>query len=179
MSNNKKLSEKKEMTKEERLYHNTEILLRHYRDVIFNIQISAEDALQKFDPLVGGCEMKEFLEKSYQAGIDVSGIRIEAQVRSMERNKKMINIINSALDLLRKEPNNGEMYYLTLYYTYIHGDKRKKIEDAIACIEDETNESLSRKRYYKLRNKAIEILSYILWGFTSKEFFLLLDGPNN
>ena len=88
MSNNKKLSEKKEMTKEERLYHNTEILLRHYRDVIFNIQISAEDALQKFDPLVGGCEMKEFLEKSYQAGIDVSGIRIEAQVRSMERNKK-------------------------------------------------------------------------------------------
>lgn len=64
---NKKANEK--MSREEYLYHNTEMLLKKYRDVVWSIEVSAMQAEIDFE-LEMDCKLDEFLEKSYAAGME-------------------------------------------------------------------------------------------------------------
>jgi methanogenic corrinoid protein MtbC1 len=106
----------KKMSREEFLYHNTELLLKKYRDVVWSIEASAIQAEISFE-LEMDCKLEEFLEMSYAAGMDVSGTQIQEQTRTLERNKKMLKIIETALNVLRTRHTNGETYYWILYYT--------------------------------------------------------------
>ena len=63
------------------------------------------------------CKLEDFLEMSYAAGADLSGTNIQEQMRTMERNKKMLKIIEMSVDVLRKKQGVGEEYYWILYYT--------------------------------------------------------------
>ena len=76
--NKKKVNEK--MTREEYLYHNTELLLKKYRDVVWSIEVSAMQAQISFE-LEMDCKLEEFLEMSYAAGADLSGTNIQEQMR--------------------------------------------------------------------------------------------------
>ena len=169
--NKKKVNEK--MTREEYLYHNTELLLKKYRDVVWSIEVSAMQAEISFE-LEMDCKLDEFLEMSYAAGADLSGTQIQEQMRTMERNKKMLKMIDKALDILRRKQNGGEDYYWILYYTYISEKPSRRIEDIIRRVEEKTD-VLSWKRYYKLKRDAIEILGTILWGFATKECMPILN----
>lgn len=40
-------------------------------------------------------------------------------MHSLERSKRMLQLINSAIDLMRKKHEKGELYYWILYYTYL------------------------------------------------------------
>lgn len=168
---NKKATEK--MSREEYLYHNTEMLLKKYRDVVWSIEVSAMQAQIDFE-LEMDCKLDEFLEKSYAAGMEKNATKIQEQMRTMERNKKMLKMIDAALELVRKRHDGGEVYYWTLYYTYISEPPCKTLEDVIRRISENT-EYLSWKTYYKRRKKAIQILSNILWGFTSKECLPVIE----
>ena len=117
---------------------------------------------------------EEFLEMSYAAGMDVSGTQIQEQMRTLERNKKMLKIIESAINILRERHVDGEEYYWILYYTYLSEKPFKSIEAIIHMIGQKTN-SMTWKTYFKKRNKAINELSTILWGFTSKECLPILN----
>ena len=162
-----KKQEQKRTEREEYLYHNTELLLKKYRDVVWSIEISAIQTQINFE-LKMDCKIEEFLEMSYEAGADLSGTDIQEQMRVMERNRKMLKLIEAAVELLRKKKVEGELYYWILYYTYLSEKPYKRIEDIIKSISDKV-EPISWKTYYIKRSKAIEVLSTILWGFTSKE----------
>jgi len=168
---NKKATEK--MSREEYLYHNTEMLLKKYRDVVWSIEVSAMQAEIDLE-LEMDCKLDEFLDKSYAAGMEKNATKIQEQMRTMERNKKMLKMIDVALDLLHKKQDCGEGCYWTLYYTYISEPPCKTLEDAIRLISDKTGFT-SWKSYYKLRKKGIQILSNILWGFTSKECLPVIE----
>ena len=161
------------MSREEYLYHNTEMLLKKYRDVVWSIEVSAMQAEISFE-LEMDCKLDEFLEMSYAAGADLSGTQIQEQMRTMERNKKMLKMIEKALDILRRKQNGGEDYYWILYYTYICEKPSRRIEDIIRRVEEKTD-FLSWKRYYKLKREAIETLGTILWGFATKECLPILN----
>lgn len=167
-----KKAEKTQMSREEYLYHNTEMLLKKYRDVVWSIEVSAMQAQIGFE-LEMDCRLEEFLEMSYAAGADLSGTHIQEQMRTLERNKKMLKIIESAVNLLRKKQAEGEVYYWILYYTYLSDKPCKRIEDIIKLIGHKT-QPMAWKTYFKKRKTAIEALSTILWGFTSKECFPIL-----
>ena len=49
----------KKKSKEEYLYHNTELLLRKYRDVVWSIEVSAIQAQISFE-LEMDCKLEEF-----------------------------------------------------------------------------------------------------------------------
>lgn len=49
---------------EEKMYHNTEILLKRYRDVVWSIEVSAIQARMNFEYEMG-CSLDEFLQMSY------------------------------------------------------------------------------------------------------------------
>ena len=169
----KENKDKTQVSREEYLYHNTEMLLKKYRDVVWSIEVSAMQAQISFE-LEMDCRLDEFLEMSYAAGADLSGTQIQEQMRTLERNKKMLRIIESAVNLLRKKQVDGEEYYWILYYTYLSDKPCKKVEDIIKLIGQKT-QPMAWKTYFKKRKKAIEVLSTILWGFTSKECLPILN----
>lgn len=159
---------------EQKLYHNTEVLLRKYRDVVWSLEISAIQAQMNFEFEMGS-KLDEFLGMSYAAGADLTGTDIQEQIRTLERNKKMLRIIETAVDAIKKSVNNGEIYYWTLYYTYMSEKREKTIEDIMVKISEKTGEYMSWKTYYRKRRQATELLSTILWGFTSKECLPILE----
>lgn len=165
-------NDNKKMTKEAYLYHNTEMLLKKYRDVVWSIEVSAIQAQMSFE-LEMDCRLEEFLEMSYNAGADLSGTQIQEQMRTLERNKKMLTIIDASVNILRKKQIYGEEYYWILYYTYLSDKPCKRVEDIIKLIGSKT-QPMAWKTYFNRRRKAIEILSTILWGFTSKECLPIL-----
>lgn len=167
MEENKKRDVEK-MSREEKLYHNTEILLKKYREVVWSIEASAIQAQVNFE-LEMDCGLNEFLEMSYAAGADLSGTHIEEQMRTMARNKAMLKIIEMSVESLRNRHAHGEEYYWLLYYTYLSNKPCKSVEDIIKCVVRETNVFITWKTYYNQKRKAIEALSNILWGFTSKD----------
>lgn len=160
------------MAREEYLYHNTELLLKKYREVVLSIEASLIHTKLNFE-LEMDCELSEFLEMSYVAGADLAGTKINEQIRTLERNKNMLKIIESAVDILRRRHADGEMYYWILYYTYLSEKPCKTVENIIDKVSEKT-EFMSWKTYFKRKQKAIEALSTILWGFTSKECLSIL-----
>ena len=172
MRDNKKKADEK-ISREEYLYHNTEMLLKKYRDVVWSIEVSTIQAQISFE-LEMDCKLEEFLEMSYAAGADLSGTNIQEQMRTLERNKKMLKMIELALNILQKKQNCGEEYYWILFYTYISEKPCKSVEDIISLVEEKT-EPMSWKTYYKRKKEAISTLSTILWGFTSKECLPILE----
>lgn len=162
------------MSRNEFLYHNTEILLKKYRDVVWSIEASAIQAEISFE-LEMDCRLEEFLEMSYEAGADLSGTHIQEQMRTLERNKKMLKIIEKSVEILRSSPVHGETYYWIVYFTYLSPRVCVSIEDIVQNVNEKTNEFMSRKTYFKHRKDAINKLSNLLWGFTSKDSSSILE----
>ena len=166
--------DKREFTKrEEFLYHNTELLLKKYREVVFSIEVAAAQAEYDFESEMC-CKLDEYLEMSHATAANFEGTKIVEQMRIMERNKKMLSIIDKAINIIKDRVTDGEEYYWILYYTYLSDKPIKRTEDIIAFVSDKT-ESMSWKTYFNKRKKAIEKLSDILWGFTSKECIGILN----
>lgn len=166
-----KIKKDGKMSREEYLYHNTEMLLKKYRDVVWSIEVSAIQAQISFE-LEMDCKLNEFLEMSYAAGMDVSGTQIQEQMRTLERNKKMLKIIESAVNILRERHVDGEEYYWILYYTYLSEKPFKNIDTIIELICQKY--PMSWKTYFRKKDKAIQLLSTILWGYTTKECLPIL-----
>lgn len=158
---------------EKKMYHNTEILLKRYRDVVWSMEVSAIQAQMNFE-LEMGCSLAEFLEMSYNAGMDFSGTDIQEQIRTLERSKKMLNIIDASVEILKKHKND-EVLYWVLYYTYLSEKQLKSVDEIIKKVLEQTGGYMCLKTYYRNRKKAIELLSTILWGFTSKECLPILE----
>ena len=77
-------------------------------------------------------------------------------------------IIDTAIDLMRRKHKKGEFYYWILYYAYL---SPQQCENAGAILQSlETKGiSISLRTYYVHRDEAIEVLSSILWGYTSQD----------
>ena len=93
---------------------------------------------------------------------------LENYARALERSKKMMQIIDTAIDLMRRKHKKGEFYYWILYYAYL---SPQQCENAGAILQSlETKGiSISLRTYYVHRDEAIEVLSSILWGYTSQD----------
>ena len=170
----KSINSEEQKMREKKAYHNTELLLKKYRDVVWSIEVSAIQAQISFE-IEMGCKLEEFLEMSYAAGADLAGTDIQEQMRTLERNKKMLKIIETAVNLLKRKQEYGEEYYNIIYYTYMSEKKYKQVENIIEKIASVTGEYMSWKTYYAKKKRAIETLGTILWGFTSKECLPILE----
>lgn len=88
--------------------------------------------------------------------------------RALERSKRMMQIIDTAIDLMRRKHKKGEFYYWILYYAYL---SPQQCENAGAILQSLESKgiSISLRTYYVHRDEAIEVLSSILWGYTSQD----------
>jgi len=160
-------------SREEFLYHNTLKLLQNYRDVVWSIEAAVIQARLNFE-LEFECTIEDFLELSYAAGADLTGTNVESQMRTIERNKKMLRILDNAIEIMRKKHKRGEAYYWILYYSFLSDHEPENVEEIINNLREHMKD-MSWDTFYRKRKEAINCLSTLLWGYTSKECKDIVD----
>lgn len=161
---------------EDKRYHDTLLLLKNYRDVVWSMELSAEQ-LRKDFTLEFGSSVEEFLDSVYMAGADLNGTKIESHARSIERSRKMLVLLNQAVGFMREKNKNGEVYYWILYYTYLSPKQYESTGQVMEQIKPHISiQDFSQATYYRKRSAAVKTLSSILWGYSSKECLDILSG---
>lgn len=159
---------------ENKYYHDTWQLLKKYRDVVWSLELSVQQVKKTFE-IEYGTSIKDFLDSIYMAGADLSGTQIEQHARSIERSHKMLNLLNTSVELLRTKHKSGEQYYWILYYSFLSPQELSNVEEVIKHIRPYVQD-ISHRTFYRKRQEAIEALSSILWGYTSKDCLNMLDN---
>lgn len=115
-------------------------------------------------------------EFAQQMDIDLSNTYIESRLRTMQRNKLMLQYIDKAIKSMRAYAKNGEEFYWILCFKYLSSN-----ED-ICQTDGEVVEKLREKglpvsssTFYRRCNLAIDTLSGILWGFTARDTWSLME----
>lgn len=155
------------------LYHDTWMLLRKYRDVVWSLELSVQQVRRQFQ-IEFGSSIEDFLESIYLAGVDFADTGIQEHARSIERSYKMLRLMETAVNLLRSKHKYGETYYWLLYYTYLSPQQYKNTEEIIEQLRPHIRE-ISYRTYFRKRKEAIEALSSVLWGYTSRDSLNLLE----
>lgn len=153
-------------------YHDTRRLLRKYRDVTWSLELSVQRLRNQFH-VEYGTDIEEFLDTVYLAGADLGGTELEHHAQCIERSHKMLTLVQNAVELLRTRHKNGEIYYWLLYYTYLSPQELQNTEEIIEQLQPHIRD-ISRATYFRKLEKAVEALSSILWGYTSKDCTALL-----
>lgn len=164
---------------ENKYYHDTWRLLKKYRDVVWSLELSVQQVKKSFE-IEYGTSIEDFLESIYMAGADLSGTQIEHHARSIERSHKMLNLLNSAVELLRAKHKSGEQFYWILYYSFLSPQQLASVEEIIDHIRPYVHD-ISYRTFYRRRQEAIEALGSILWGYSAKESLDILNDliPQN
>jgi len=163
---------KRTKTSEDPHYHDTWRLLKNYRDVVWSMELSVQQVKKEFE-IEFGSTIDDFLESVYLAGADLGGTKIESHARCIERSNQMLTLLGNAVEMLRTRHKNGEAYYWILYYTYLSPQKLDNVTEIMEQLQPHIRD-ISRATYFRKRDKAVEALSSILWGYTSQECIPLL-----
>ena len=155
------------------LYHDTWKLLKKYRDVVWSLELSIQQVRNRFE-IEYGKSIEEFLDSVYLAGADLAGSDIEHHAKCIERSNRMLKLLDSSVDLLRNKHKNGETYYWLLYYTFLCPQELRNVEEIIEKLRPHIRD-ISFRTYYRRRKEAIDALSSILWGYTSKDSMEVLE----
>ena len=168
------MAKKKELNiKETPEYHNTYLLLKKFRDVVWSLELAVQKVKNRFR-IEMGSSIEDFLESVYIAGVDFADSGLIDHTKSIEESHKMIKLIESAVDILRNKHKNGENYYWILYYAFLSPQQYKNADEIIEQLLPHIKD-ISYRTYYRKRREAIESLSCILWGYTEKESLALLE----
>ena len=155
----------KETVGEDKRYHDTVLLLRKYRDIVWGISVETDQIRGDFKNKYGET-IDQFLEDMYCAGANLEGTELEDRTRSIVRSRKMLKLVDSAIAHIRKR-DGGELLYQILVLTYL-SENNLTVSQIISRLE-EKNFTLSARTLFRKRNEAVALVSSVLWGYTSKE----------
>ena len=155
------------------LYHDTFTLLKKYRDVVWSLELSVQKVRRQFEMEMGS-SIDDFLESIYLAGVDFKENGIEEHAQSIERSHKMLKLVDYSVNLVRNKHKYGENYYWILYYSFLSPQQFKNAEEIVEQLRAHIQD-MSLRTYYRQRNKAVEALSSILWGYSSKDSLRILN----
>ncbi len=153
-------------------YHDTWMLLRKYRDVVWSLELSVEKVRRKFQ-VEYGSSIEDFLDSIYLAGVDFKESGIEEHAQSIEQSHRMLKLLDSAVDILRTKHKFGEMYYWILYYSFLSPQQYRNVEEILEQLCHHIQD-ISYRTYYRYRRDAIDSLCSILWGYTAKDSISIL-----
>ena len=172
MSEQKKKEDAQTEKDRERL-HNTRYLLRQYRRIAYSVKMSEEDLGEKMEAEYGTA-LKTFRSNAEKLNIDLSGTSSESYARSLCRSKCMLKIIDHALEVVKGDPDLGELLYLILYYTYFTPVKLPNRE-AILLKLSADGYDMSPVTYHSYQQMAIEAMDGVLWGYTAADAVKIVD----
>lgn len=155
-------------------FHDTWTLLRKYRDVVWSLELSVRRAQNKFK-IEYGKSIEDFLESIYIAGVDFKENGIEQHAKCIEKSYQMLQLVDSAVSLLRTKHKHGEAYYWILYYSFLSPQQYRNADEIVDQLRPHVHD-ISYRTYYRRRREAIEELSSVLWGFSSKDCIGILNA---
>lgn len=157
----------REARKEKRknTYHNTMMLLQHYRTIVWLFECFPENVAGELEKPFEGVDM--LLE---QVDLEVSwgNRKLESRLDGIQKSRLLLDRVNEALTVLKKKPEDGERLYKLIYLTYI-APERLSHNELLYRLD------MSSRHYYRLRQQAITILSIRLWAAPDTEVDVWLD----
>ena len=153
-------------------YHNTLMLLQHYRTLVWMLECFPETVAAELDRPFEGVDK---LIEDVDVEVALGNKKIESRMQGMQKSRLLMDRLNEALTVLRKKPDNGERLYNLIYTTYI-------APEALNHQEVLYRLNLSSRNFYRLRQQAISILSIRLWATAAPdvdfwlEMLTLLEG---
>jgi hypothetical protein len=151
--------------KKRRMYHNTQLMLRHYRDIAWMLECFPNDIAEELDmPMMN----VDALINVMNTDIGLNNRKLENRMQSVQRTRLLLDRFNEALTFLKNKPINGKFLYEIIYQTYIMTVKLTHI-DLIYRL------NVSTRHYYRLRQQAINIISLRFWAAPSAELDSWLD----
>lgn len=157
----------RQKVKQDERYHDTLLLLKKYRDVVWSLSVSVEHVKSDFRECFGE-NIDDFLESVYVAGADLSGTDIEERAKCIERSNKMLQLVDSAVAMMRNKHKHGELYYQVLYYNFLCEHEFGSLDDVLEAL-NEAGIMISRRTMFDYRTHAINLVSTYLWGYTAKD----------
>lgn len=167
--------EKRRLAKRAKLknsYHNTLMLLQHYRTLVWMLECFPQSVADELDKPF---ETVDKLLEDVDLAVSLGNKKIESRIEGMQRSRILMDRVNEALTVLRKKPENGERLYNLIYTTYI-------IPERLSHQELLYRLNMSSRNYYRLRQQAITVLSIRLWAAPAAdvdfwlEMLVLLEG---
>ncbi len=135
------------------MYHNTQMMLKHYRDIVWALECFPEQVAEELDrPLKDLDALLSMVDTQLAMG----NTRLEHRMLSIKQSRLLLDRINDALTVLRQKPGNGEMMYNIIFQTFVTPDKLTHQEILYRL-------DISDRHYYRLRQQAVNILSIRLW----------------
>jgi len=151
--------------KKRRMYHNTQLLLQHYRDITWVLECFPANIAEELETPMNDLDA---LLSHIRSEIELDNHKLESRLRSVQRSRLLLDRFNEALSILKQKPGNGQHMYSIIYQTYIVSEKLTH-SDIIYRLD------ISTRHYYRLRQQAINILSLRLWAAPADELDSWLD----
>ena len=142
-------------------YHNTLLLLKHYRTIAWLPDTIAQELDQPFDRL------DELLDR-LDMEMAIGNKKLENRLAGIEKSRMILDRVNEALTILKKKPEDGQKLYELIYLTFIAPETLNHSELLYRL-------NLSSRHYYRCREQAINILSLRLWSSPAKEVDFWLE----
>jgi hypothetical protein len=153
--------------KKQENFHNTKKLLEQYRRVAYAVAISESELNIRME-LEHGTKISTLEINAELAGVDLGETRLAGHTRTVIRSKNMLEIITTALNAVRSDPDNGELLYQILYLTYFTS-QRPKNRTQIVDQMDKLGFQMSIASYYNYLRAGIQVIDRILWGYTARD----------
>lgn len=135
------------------MYHNTQSMLKNYRDIVWALECFPERVAEELDrPL----KNLDALLSAVDTQLAMNNAKLEHKLLSIQKSRLLLDRINEALTVLRHKPGNGELMYNIIFQTYLTPDKLTHAELLYRL-------GISDRHYYRLRQQAVNILSIRLW----------------
>ena len=151
--------------KKRKMYHNTLLLLQHYRDITWMLECLPANIAEELDRPMHDLDA---LLSLISEELDMDNQKLENRLKSINKSRLLLDRFNEALTILKQKPGNGLIMYNIIYDTYILPEKLSHT-DLIYRLD------ISDRHYYRLRTQAISILSIRLWAAPAGELDSWLD----
>lgn len=151
--------------KQKNTYHNTMMLLQHYRTIVWLFECFPENVARELEkPFEGVDTLLEQVDMEVSWG----NRKLESRLEGIQKSRLLLDRVNEALTVLKKKPENGERLYKLIYLTYI-APERLSHNELLYRLD------MSSRHYYRLRQQAITILSIRLWAAPDTEVDVWLE----
>lgn len=157
------ISYKNEKVVNQKMLHQSKLLLEMYRRVVWGVEHSLYD-LEVTAVEFGSRRIQQlidFLAFDFEREIDED--KIESHLNSIAATQDLIMLIDRAMLRLREYPELGEVYFDLLNKKYIikYGYSDQELMEAL---------DLTHSTFYRYKKYATHLLGVILWGYVLPEF---------
>lgn len=148
-----------------KIYHNTQLMLQHYRDLAWVLEGIPSELKAELD--IPFADLDTLISR-LDFELSLNNHRLESRIYALIKSRMLMDRLNEAINFLKTKPDEGELMYQIIYYTFI-GEKMNSVYDILNKI------GIAKTRYYKLRKKAITMISVKLWTVPDMKLELWLE----